>query len=225
MRPVDVQPELAGLLAQQPYSVVMDGLLLTVAKDVFPPDLGRCARNLARVCGEYRARRALDMGSGSGYLALALAQLGVPEVWAADVHHPAVACARENVGRNGDAGPVTVVRSDLFEAIPISLRFDLIVFNQPFAPSAADSEGVCGCGPDGGYELTRRFLGDARTRLAPGGVVLMPFSDRAPAEHDPARVARELGLPVRTLLHAHYAGANNFIHEISHSPVSRPAQT
>lgn len=214
-----MHPELAGLLALQPYIVVLDGLVLRVGEDVFPPDLGRCARNLARVCGEYRARCALDMGCGSGYLALVLAQLGVGAVWAADVHDPAVACARGNVARNQHAGPVTVVRSDLFEAMPASLRFDLIVFNQPFAPSAAASNGVCGCGPDGGHELTRRFLRDARTRLAPDGVVVMPFSDRAPPAHDPMLAARELGLEARTLLHAHYAGANNFIHEF------RPAET
>jgi release factor glutamine methyltransferase len=64
----DGHGELGQLLEMQPYTVVMDGLVITVDEDVFPPDLGRCARNMARICAEYPARRALDMGCGSGYL-------------------------------------------------------------------------------------------------------------------------------------------------------------
>ncbi len=207
-----LHPELARLLELQPYTVVMDGLVITVDEDVFPPDLGRCARNMARICAEYRPRRALDMGCGSGYLALALKQHGVPEVWALDVHEPAIACTRRNLEQNAHAGPVTTALSDLFEAVPPSVGFDLIVFNQPFAPAAGP--GVCGCGSDGGYEITRRFLVEAPSRLLAGGSVVMPFSDRAAPENDPARVARELGYTSRTLLHAYYEESNNFVYEI-----------
>lgn len=208
----EVHPELAELLAKQPYTVALDGLTLAVDEDVFPPDLGRCARNMATVCAGYAARRALEMGCGSGYLALALKQSGALDVWAADVHGPAVECARRNVARNPHVGPVTVVRSDLFDAIPASLTFDLVAFNQPFAPSKGGV--LCGCGPDGGYRLTRRFLIEAEPRLAPGGVAVMAFSDRARPEHNPARIAKELGYEVTTLLHAYYAESHNFIYEI-----------
>ena len=49
-----VHVEFARLLELQPYTVVIDDLVITVDEDVFPPDLGRCARNLAKVCAEYR---------------------------------------------------------------------------------------------------------------------------------------------------------------------------
>ena len=212
VRSADVHPELAELLEQQPYTVSMDGLTITVDPDVFPPDLGRCARNMARVCREYAPRRALDMGCGTGYLALALRHQLVPEVWAVDLHEPAVACTSRNVDQNPGIGRVDVLLSDLFEAIPPSVRFDLIVFNQPFAP--AESQSVCGCGADGGYEITRRFLAEAPAHMADGGRVVMPFSDRAAPVNDPAAVARELGHLVRTLLHAYYGSANNFVYEI-----------
>src|SRR5829696_2358715 len=146
-----LHPEFARLLESQPYTVVMDGLVITVAEDVFPPDLGRCARNMAKVCAEHRPRRALDMGCGSGYLALALKQQGVPDVWALDVHEPAVACTTRNLEQNPHAGPLTVALSDLFDAVPPSIGFDLVVFNQPFAPAA--DQAVCGCGSDGGYDI------------------------------------------------------------------------
>jgi release factor glutamine methyltransferase len=207
-----VHPEFAQLLEMQPYTVVVDGLVITVDQDVFPPDLGRCARSMAKICAEYQAQRALDMGCGSGYLALALKQQGVPEVWALDVHGPAISCTRKNHEQNAHVGPLTIARSNLFDAVPPSLTFDLVVFNQPFAPAVA--QGVCGCGSDGGYEITRRFLVEVRSRLAPGGSVVMPFSDRAAPENDPALVARELGYPTTTLLHAYYEESNNFIYEI-----------
>src|SRR5262245_25291425 len=141
-----VHAEFAGLLEMQPYTVVIDGLVITVEKDVFPPDLGRCARNLAKIGAEYRPRRAVDMGCGTGYLALALKQQGVPDVWALDLHEPAVACTRRNLQQNAHVGPISVAVSDLFEAVPPTLQFDLVVFNQPFAPAAGN--GVCGCGDD-----------------------------------------------------------------------------
>jgi release factor glutamine methyltransferase len=210
--PRPLHPEFQRLIDRQPYSVTLDGLRLTVDKDVFPPDLGRCAQNLARLAARYAPRVALDMGCGSGYLALALKRNGAGQVWAADLHPPAVACARKNVEQNPDVGPITVVRSDLFEQIPPSVTFDLILFNQPFGPG--DERRVCGCGPDGGYQISKRFLVEAPARLSPGGVALMPFSDREPPENDPRRVAEELGYPVATLLHLYYNEANNYIYEI-----------
>jgi len=207
-----IHREFARLLEMQPYTVVMDGLVITVDEDVFPPDLGRCARNMAKICAEYRPRRALDMGCGSGYLALALKQQRVPDVWALDVHEPAISCTRRNLEQNPHVGELTIAVSDLFEAVPPSARFDLVVFNQPFAPAAA--EAVCGCASDGGYEISKRFLVEAPSRLVPGGSVVMPFSDRAAPEHNPALVARELGYEMRTLLHAYYEESNNFIYEI-----------
>ena len=204
--------EFAACIARQPYDVVLDELKLTIDKDVFPPDLGHCARNLARFATHYAPRTALDMGCGSGYLALMLKRHGAEVVWGADIHPLAVECARKNAAQNPDVGPVTFVQSDLFASIPAPIKFDLIVFNQPFGPG--DQRRVCGCGADGGYEITKRFLLEAPAHLSDEGVLIMAFSDREAAKHDPKSVARELGYPARTLLHAFYNDANNFIYEI-----------
>ena len=209
-----VHPELAELLARQPYVVELDGLALEVHEDVFPPDLGRCARNMARLCARYAPTTALDVGCGSGYLALSMKRDGAAEVWASDNHPAAVDCARRNVRRNAGVGPVHVVQGDLFEAVPRRLRFDLVTFHQPYAPSG-DDDGVCGCGPDGGYDVTRRFLLAAPAFLAPGGATMMAFSDRAPAENDPKRVAEQLGYRVHTLLDEVYSDSRNWIYELS----------
>jgi SAM-dependent methyltransferase len=207
-----VHPEFRRHLDEQPYCVVLDGLRLTIDKDVFPPDLGQCAQNMARFAQNYGAQTALDMGCGSGYLALAMKRSGVPQVWASDIHRPAVECARKNAEQNSTVGPIHVVHSDLFENIPSSVKFDLIVFNQPFGPG--QGQPICGCGSDGGYEITKRFLQQVPPHLNPGAVVLMAFSDREAPQHSPDRVANELGYPVSILLHAHYNRSNNFIYEI-----------
>ncbi len=207
-----IHPEFQRYIDLQPYSVVLDGLALTVENDVFPPDMGKCSQNLARIALRYHAQTALDMGCGSGYLALSLKRSGVPEVWASDIHGPAVDCARKNTEQNKNVGPIHIVQSDLFDNIPAAVKFDLIVFNQPFGPGQGDT--VCGCGPDGGYQITRRFLLQAADRLNPDGAVIMAFSDREPAINSPDRVAAELGYPVRVLLDKYYGEANNYIYEI-----------
>lgn len=206
-----------ALLDKQPYSVTLDGLTLEVHRDVFPPDLGHCACNMARLARDYPAAAALDMGCGTGFIALSLRRSGIREVWAADIHRPAIVNTQRNLQLNPQVGPITVVQSDLFDAIPPRQRFDLIVFNQPFGPGREARR--CGCGPDGGAAISRRFLEAARAFLNPAGVVLMAFSDRQAPEHDPRRAAADTGYQVWTILDLEYNGARNFVYAM------RPLET
>jgi len=68
----------------------------------------------------------LDMGTGSGILAVAAARLGARCVLALDNDPIAVQAAQENVGRNGVAGVVTVVEGSLDQVAGV---FDLVVVN------------------------------------------------------------------------------------------------
>lgn len=81
---------------------------------------------LAEVALRYGKRRALDMGTGTGYVAIALAKAGT-DVDATDITDAALACARENAKDQGVR--VNVFRSDLFEKT--AAEYDLIVFNPP----------------------------------------------------------------------------------------------
>ncbi len=71
--------------------------------------------------------RTLDLGTGTGLLAICLARLG-RSVVAADVSRSALRAARSNARRHGVEFPC--VRSDLLGSV--TGRFDLIVFNPPF---------------------------------------------------------------------------------------------
>jgi len=84
-----------------------------------------CLEAIEAAVGTGQVRSALDIGTGSGVLALALARLGVERVVALDTDPAVVPLARANLARNGAArvallaGPLAAVRG----------RFDLVVAN------------------------------------------------------------------------------------------------
>ena len=86
-----------------------------------------------------RVRRVLDVGTGSGILAVAAARLWPARVLALDNDPVAVAAARETVRRNGLSRRVTVVRGEGFHAGTVQRlgRADLIVANIRPRPIAA----------------------------------------------------------------------------------------
>jgi ribosomal protein L11 methyltransferase len=80
---------------------------------------------LERVVHAGRVRRAVDVGTGSGILAIALSKLGVAEVWAVDVDPEARRAARDNGERNGVADRVHIGTA----LVDGPGRFDLIAAN------------------------------------------------------------------------------------------------
>lgn len=126
--------------------------------------------------------RILDMCTGSGCLAI-VAALAYPEasVVAADISRDALAVARRNVDDYGLASRVTLVRSDMFEALPDG-GFDLIVSNPPYvdAPAMkalpvefrAEPELALASGPDG-LDHVRRIMAAAPHRLTRHGVLVV----------------------------------------------------
>ncbi|WP_376789881.1 50S ribosomal protein L11 methyltransferase [Thermoflexus sp.] len=73
--------------------------------------------------------RVLDLGTGSGILAIAAARRGAARVWALDVDPVAVQVAQENMIRNRVADRVVVMRGSLEEARALGERFDGVVAN------------------------------------------------------------------------------------------------
>ena len=71
----------------------------------------------------------LDLGCGSGILAIAAAKLGAAHVLALDIDPIAVEASRVNVAQNGVADRVTVDEGSLANVITSARRFDLVVAN------------------------------------------------------------------------------------------------
>jgi ribosomal protein L11 methyltransferase len=122
-----------------------------------------CLRALQRI--DMKGRQVLDLGTGSGVLAIAAAKLGCRRALAVDDDQDAVEAAQLNVARNGVADRVEVRCADL--GADGSLRGDLVVGNLT-----------------GG--LLRRLADVVRHCVMPGGtLVLSGFTEdeRASVEH------------------------------------------
>ena len=79
------------------------------------------------------AANALDVGTGSGLIALMLAQRNTElRVTGVDIDSDAVAQARENFLRSPFASRLTVLEADFTAPFPYDLKYDVIVSNPPF---------------------------------------------------------------------------------------------
>lgn len=139
----------------------------------------------------------LDLCAGSGVLGIAAALLGAAHVTAIDVSRRAVIAARLNGLLNGVR--VNGLRGDLFAPLA-GRRFDFIVSNPPYLPSADDQLPRRGparaweAGP-GGRAFLDPICQAAPAHLAPGGVLLLVHSSLC-GETETTEALRAAGLDV-----------------------------
>ncbi len=135
-------------------------------------------------------KRAVDVGTGSGCLAIALA-VHWPElqVDAVDISPAALALARTNAQRHEVGDRVRCLQSDLLATVA-DQRYDLILANPPYVPEAA----MAGLPPEYGHEprlglaagddgldLVRRLLIDAPACLNAHGILICEVGEAAEA--------------------------------------------
>jgi release factor glutamine methyltransferase len=146
----------------------------------------------------------VDVGTGSGVIAISLAKLLPESSWQAlDRSEPALAIARANAERHGVADRITFQSGDLLEPVR-GLRFDLIVSNPPYIPSGVISslqkevakEPVLALdGGSDGLDVYRRLLPEAVRLLNPGGWVAV---EHGHDQREPLQAMfREAGLEPR----------------------------
>jgi hypothetical protein len=117
-------------------------------------------------------RRAVDLATGNGFIAAAMA-MRYDRVLAADLSTRCVAAASLLEVLNPTlAGRIDVVRADVAEGLTPGC-FDLVTANPPWVPEDVDgrrdpARRFAAGGPTG-FELPRRFLDGAACLLAPGG--------------------------------------------------------
>ena len=81
--------------------------------------------------------RILELGTGSGAIAVALAtELPQAQIVATEISPAALAIARRNASRNGVSDAIRFLEGDLFSALAEDLEnyFDLIISNPPYIP-------------------------------------------------------------------------------------------
>lgn len=167
----------------------IDDVPLVVLPEVFNPVVFRTTVFFARVLAALpdlkcvrqmshgREPSALDLGTGSGALAIFTARRGYGVV-AVDINPEAVRCARINAMLNGLERRIDVVEGDLFGPIP-GERFDLITFNPPFyrgkPKNALDAAWR-------GADVFERFAAALPAHLKPEGRALVLLSTDGDAE-------------------------------------------
>jgi release factor glutamine methyltransferase len=179
----------------------------------------------ARLSG---AAAALDVGTGSGAIALSLASEGVFErIVATDISADALRVAAANAAASSVATPIAFLQGDGFAPIAAE-RFDVIVSNPPYIAfhelpelprSVRDWEPatalVCA---DDGLALTTRLVREAPLHLNPGGLLALEVDERrgrrvlALVEETPHLVAARL--------HQDLAGRDRFVTAVMHTTSS-----
>lgn len=131
---------------------------------------------------------ALDFGTGSGCIAIALAaKCPTARVVALDISPEALALAQQNAQRNGVSGRIEFRHGDGLAALKAEERFDLIISNPPYIPSGEisslqpevrdfDPRGALDGGADG-LDFYRRLAAEAGAFLKPDGKLMLEFGD------------------------------------------------
>ncbi|MET7998282.1 methyltransferase [Amycolatopsis sp. NPDC005232] len=185
----------------------------------FPPGPALPARGLLRLPGVYRPQadtcllttavrragvpagaRALDLCTGTGALAIALARAGAESVLAVDLSRRALLSARVNAALRGL--PVRVRRGGLLAAADGG-PFDVVVTNPPYVPMPAEQarpDRRCDAGSDGRAVLDP-LCEVAPALVAPGGFLLLVQSVMSGVDRS-VRLLTAAGLRARVVARA-----------------------
>ncbi len=134
------------------------------------------------------AKLALDLGTGTGCIAIAIAKkvAGVA-VHAVDISPEALALARDNAAANEVEERIVFHLGDAFAALPAGMKFDLIVSNPPYiaaeeiatlSPEVRDFDPRLALdGGADGLDFYRRLATEAGAFLKPHGKLMLEFGD------------------------------------------------
>ena len=131
--------------------------------------------------------RVLDIGTGSGCIAIAIAHRApTAAVTAVDISESALVVARRNAERHNVADRVSFLQGDLFAPLGAGEEFDVIVSNPPYVSTddqtgleqdvvRHEPHGALFAGRDG-LDVIRRIIDTAPQHLRAGGSLFLEFS-------------------------------------------------
>ena len=131
---------------------------------------------------------ALDFGTGTGCIAIALAvKCPKAKIFALDLSADALVLAQQNALQNQVAERIEFLHGDGFAALSQKTEFDLIISNPPYIASAEietlqpevkdfDPRAALDGGADG-LDFYRRLATEAKNFLKPGGKIMVEFGD------------------------------------------------
>jgi release factor glutamine methyltransferase len=131
---------------------------------------------------------ALDLGTGSGCIAIAVAvHASAAQLFASDISAEALELAKQNAARHNVLERIDFLQGDAFATLKSPKLFDLIISNPPYIPSHEiaslqievrehDPRQALDGGPDG-LVFYRRIAAEAAPFLKPGGTIMLEFGD------------------------------------------------
>lgn len=182
-----------------PYETEVLGVPIVVLANVFSPRYLPGAEPFTRLLKFRPGIDFLEIGPGTGAIALQAALAGARRVLAIDINPAAVANTQANIDKHGVGDRMEVREGDIFEPLRPGETFDLIFWNVPFAyvepglqPTPLQRSTL-----DPGYEATRRYIQQGRRYLEPGGRLVLGFSSVIGRFELVQRIAAEAGLEAR----------------------------
>ena len=156
------------------------GFRLTVRPTVFHPRYFISSERFAGFIDglDFSGKRVVDIGTGSGILALAAARAGSENVTATDINPNAALTAAENARANGLGDRVSAVCTDLLSAFAPRPLFDVILSSPP--KHAGEPRNLADRGWHAGpnYRDIAALFDQSRERLKPSGrMYVMVSSD------------------------------------------------
>jgi len=158
------------------YLTEIKGKPLWVHPQVLSPQYSYSSRFIMHNWNIPKESTVLDMGTGTGVLALFAALKGAKHVVAVDINPHACSIAEKNVKENKVSDRVKVIQSDLYNNVKKE-KFDRIIFNAPYwnnepNPSIPLTYAVF----DKNYLTLRRFLKESKEYLNINGKIILSFS-------------------------------------------------
>ncbi len=168
------------------YGDILEGFILH--KDVWDPSITSARYHASYLFHNngrlFYEKKAIDMGTGSGLMAIVMAKYGAAQVIATDISPKAVVNTIENVKKYDLENKIKIFQGDLFERI--ETKSDCIVFNLPFFDGDASKDDYISRSMLNSGKLIHRFLDEAPNYLTPDGTIVMPSYDLAGSTNDPA---------------------------------------
>jgi release factor glutamine methyltransferase len=159
------------------------GLPFRVTPDVLipRPETEHLVEKVLSLAGQFDQARIVDIGTGSGAIAVALAcVLPSTAITATDISTKALAIARENAKRNGAS--ICFLQGDLLAPVA-DKRFEIVVSNPPYVPSGNRAmltvevreyePALALFAGDDGLEVYRQLIPAAFGALTPGGFAVL----------------------------------------------------
>lgn len=195
------------LLRHEDYNVEIFGMNIHVKDRVFTPDpaVTNSTSFLLANLPNVRGKKILDVGTGTGVIAIYCALNGAKKVVASDIDDHSLDNAKINVKKYGLGNKIFLIKSDLFEHI--EGKFDYILANLPILKGIWNEK-------EKPENLTARYLRDSKNYILKGGKVYFTwasFSDVRPVKF----FCKDFGYIFR-IFSENNAGYEWYVFEVSH---------